>query len=244
MSHTKKRTKRQPRPQTNQRLANQIKLIEKKLIETKYIDELNAFTSVLNTGQAFCLNNFAQGDTVTTRNGNKIFMDRLMLKYTVTNNQLLIGPVNIRVIIVHDTSPSGQAVNLGVAGSSTFLGPTGVLDNTTIVNNPHLMPEAFEMKYRYKLIYDKVHTLNPYGGDIYSITGNTSATATMTATNVIDRSYFHSCYIPLKKQAVYQDGTANVSSLLKGSLVALCLSDQTANSPTVAMATRLYFRDA
>lgn len=228
---------------SNSALSKRLNVLEKQIIETKYVDEVNVFNP-LNAGQAFCLNNFAQGDTVTTRNGNRIYMERLMFRAKVTNNTLLIGPVTLRVMCILDLSPSGQAVNCGIGGVSTFLGPTGILDNTVIVNNPDLMPYAQEMKYRYKILYDKIIVINPYSVDISSITNNLAATATMTATNVLDRSVHIDVDIPLHRQTIYQDGTANIISIMDGSLLCLCFSDQAANAPVVALGTRLYFKDA
>jgi len=214
-----------------------------KVIETKYVDEINNFTPS-TTGQSFCLNNFAQGDTVSTRNGAKTFMEHLDLRYYVQTNAGLVGPVNLRVMIVEDASPNTQAVNLGVSGTSTPLGPNGVIDNTVITSPTHLMPISYENKARYKILYDHTHNLNPFSTDSATITGNLSATATETGTAVLNKQEFVHVTLPIKSKAVYNDGSANIVSLLKGSLVALCFSDQSGNLPFVVMSTRLFFKDA
>jgi len=225
------------------RLSTQVRLIEKQLIETKYLDELNNFTPS-SSGQSFCLVNFAQGDTVSTRNGNKVFIENIELRYYVETNSALQGPVNLRVIVVYDTAPSGQTVNLGIGGVATMLGPTGVLDNTVITGSPQIMPHAFEMKYRYKILHDRVHTLNPIGQFTQSITNNTSATATVTGGAILNMEQFAEHNIQVQKETVYQDASANLVSLLKGSIVAVCYSDQTSNLPFVVMGTRVFFKDA
>jgi len=217
-------------------LRKEVLLIKNTLIETKYYDELNNFTPS-QTGQAFCLNNFAQGDTVMTRNGAKTFVEKIALRFYAQTNANLVGPVNLRVMIVEDLSPSGQAVNLGIGGVATFLGPTGVLDNTTITGAPEIMPHAFEMKHRYRVIYDHEITLNPH-----SASSTTPATGVVAA--VINKTKFFRKDISVKAQSVYADGTANIASLLKGSLVALCFSNQNANLPFVVMGTRVFFKDA
>jgi len=227
-------------------LAARVNRIEKSLIETKYVDDYTSTTAsnATATANSNTLNLMAQGDTVMTRNGNKIFMTHAEIKYYVQNNSVLTGPVNIRVMVLYDASPSGQANSLCIAGTQIQFGPTGVLDNTVITGSPQIMPHAFEMKYRYKVLYDKIHTLNPLCFNGQSITNNTSATATITGTSVENLQQLHHCVIPLNKQTVFQDGTANLSSVLKGSLVGFWCSDQSSNLPFVVFGSRIFFKDA
>jgi len=219
-----------------QSLRKEVNLIKKTLIETKYYDELNNFTP-LNTGQSFCLNNFAQGDTVVTCNGDKVFVERIDLRYIVQTNSALVGPVHIRVLIVEDTSPNGQAVNLGIGGSAVILGPTGVLDNTVITGAPEIMPHSFEMRYRYKIHHDRTFTLNPQ-------MPQTTTVATGVVSAITNKAEHVHVSLPIHKTTVYIDGTANIASIMKGSYIALCFSDQSANAPFVVMGTRVFFKDA
>jgi len=226
------------------RLERRIILIEKSIIETKYFDDLVS-TTFSTTGAANTLNNLAQGDSVITRNGNKIFVEKIDLKYSVVCNTALVGPVNCRIMLLRDQMPQGQTNSLSIAGSQTILGANGVLDNSIIVSNPHLMPLALEMKDRYKVLVDDTFVINPYSPDVFSITNNTSATATMTATNVLDRTVqrLHP-NIKVGMRSIFQDGTANISSLLEGSLVLLAFCDQSGNLPSIVAGTRTYFKDA
>jgi len=217
-------------------LRKEVLMIKNTLIETKYYDELNNFTPS-QTGQSFCLNNFAQGDTVMTRNGAKTFVEKIDLRFYAQTNANLVGPVNMRVMVVEDLSPSGQSVNLGIGGVATILGPTGVLDNTTITGAPEIMPHSFEMKHRYRIIFDHEFTLNPHSA-------SSTTPATGVVANIINKTKFFKKTILVKAQSVYADGTANIASLLKGSLVALCFSNQNANLPFVVMGTRVFFKDA
>jgi len=224
-------------------LARRVALIEKSIIETKYFDELFTFTPT-SAGSANTLSNFAQGDTVMTRNGDKVYLELLELRYSITNNTVLVGPVKFRIMIIQDLSPSAQANSLSIAGSQVILGTTGVLDNSVITPDPTLMPHSFQMKYRYKVLYDKVHVINPYSLDNSSITSNLSATAAVSGTAVIDRTEYHTAMIPIHSLEVFQDGTANLNSVLRGSIVGLCFSDQAGNAPSIVMGTRLLFKDA
>jgi len=231
------------KPQSIARIDNRLNLIESRLIETKYIDDLVSATFG-NTGLANTLNLVAQGDAVTNRNGNKIFLSKLELRYVITNNTALVGPVNCRVMVIHDRMPMGQSNSLCIANTQTILGVNGVLDSTINATNPHLLPRALEMVDRYKILHDMVHTLNPYSVDAFTITGNTSATATMTGTNVVDRSFFVDMGRKLGFVQVFQDGTANIASVLEGSIVLLAFCDQSANLPTITAISRIYFKDA
>jgi len=232
---------------SNKALSKKIKHIENDLIELKFYDESNTFSGFTSTPTVatnyYCLNNLQQGDTVNTRNGNKIWPTSLQLKYVIVNNALLIGPSVARVLVIWDNQANGASTLYNVNGSFTFFGPIGVLDNS-VITDIRIMPRAYESQKRYKILYDKIHVLRPPSVDVYSITNNTSATATMTGTAVIDTEVVVRKTIKLGRQMIYQDGTTNISSIQKGALSIMMLSDQASNGLTGLSGTRLYFKDA
>lgn len=217
--------KKQPRLKN---LARDIKKIEDELIELKWVDELNtnSGTPITNAGYGFTVNNFAEGNTVNTRVGQRIYMTSLQLKYSLYINTANLGTQITRILVVLDKAHNGNLSSFDAAP----LGEAGLLDNTTIAA-PSLMPRAYVMRYRYRVLYDKIHVLNPHWENA-------------TGTAVLQCGLHVTKNIRLGVNATYSDATSSIASLLKNAISLFAITDSSSNGPTVQIATRLYFKDA
>lgn len=214
------------------RLDHRIRKIEN-LVELKYNDELNANSNnaiALNTPYLFTINNFAEGTTQSSRVGLKVSLTSVQLKYYLTSVPSSLGPTIARVLLVYDKTPNGSTSSF----DATPFGINGVIDNTTINGafDISVAPRSYEMQYRYKVLYDKVHVLNPQWE-------NSAGTAVLQTAKYVRKN------IKLGgRQTVYQDATSAIASILKGRLSMLVYVDVGSGGVYFQCGTRVYFKDA
>lgn len=195
--------------------------------ELKYGDFYQALTPVAAAGTAYLVCTVAQGDSVTTRTGNKITLTSLQLKYNLDVVPATLAAGLVRLCVVLDRFPNQQAAPFTVGGTANLLlGPNGLWDNTTIGDNV-LLPRALEMQGRYKVLYDKMHNINPNSVNV----GGTSNIG-------FYKTYYRN--IRLNHQQVYIDGAAATGSILKNSLYIVVIG---ANC-SYEIGARAYFKDA
>jgi len=114
--------------------------------ELKFND--NAFaTDATTTGAITALNQMAAGDTALLRDGNKILMKSIQLRFTLENEALNQNNA-VRMLVVYDKN-----ANLGTASIATA--GTGPLDSITIQS----LRQVATMS-RFKVLSDKVYVLN------------------------------------------------------------------------------------
>lgn len=232
----RKMGKPKQRVPTNKALNKKIKNIENNLIELKFND-FNAASTQLTT--AYSLSSaavlMASGAAEEQRDGNIINPTSLLIRMKYLSDVNSLSSQSIRWLVFWDRQPNGAV--------PTIMGATGVLDNTLITDGM-LAPHNFDTNKRFKIIYDKVHTFNQYGQRISSITNNTSATATDTATQLIQMSKYVSKYFKLNRQVKYSDNGATIASVVTNSLIMAWVTDATSNGPFIEFGARLYYRDS
>ncbi len=92
------------------------------------------------------LTNIAQGDTVSTRDGNQVKLISLDLKYTLVLNASATSTF-VRVMIVHD-SQTNQAIYTEGMLLDDVSGSDGIV---SMLNRDN--------KFRFRVLYNKVHSL-------------------------------------------------------------------------------------
>lgn len=121
-----------------------IKLL-KKSIEYKYFDVTQGAADCNTSGTAFELNAMQQGDTVSTRTGNRVLARRLTIRGYFNNSHNTPQDCIVRMIILkaRDQNNASQTVSI-------------VLNTTPYVNS-HLKDEH---KHRFQILADKTFTMD------------------------------------------------------------------------------------
>lgn len=190
-----------------------------------------------NTGTACvqALNLCQQGTGIAQRDGNKISMKSLRVRFGIIAGNAVVAanPTNVRVLVLYDRQPNGAypAINtiLGESLQSNTIG-TG-----TMYSN--LNPNFFE---RFRVLMDKQITLQPFDGT--AITSTSCTGPTDVCGFKLDE------FILLKDLETLFNGTANpltIAQITTGALYIATFGDTAAaNQPWVMTGTtRLRFRD-
>lgn len=224
----KKTSKRAP---SNKTLAKKVKHIENDLMELKYFDYSFGPTNVTNTGvilEGHML--IMQGDTASTRTGNKINPTSLQLRCGLNTIDATLIPVKVRMIAYWDRQANGASSVLANINN-------GVLDNTTISSIVYA-PRNLNTVDRYTIVYDKVFVFNPTAWTSY-----TSGTP-----NAVDTAFPIEKYISkafkLGRQVRYDTNTGAVADLVSNAFYIAFASDVAADYPVIEGGIRLYFRDS
>jgi len=122
-------------------------------IEYKHVDLISAFAPD-NDGDLVILNSIAQGDSDNTRDGDKIKMQNLTIRFDVIGNA--VTPDLVRLIIFHDK----QNV---IATVADYL--QGVSEISSV-----LQPKNYDQRFRSKTLYDRTFTVSPDGPRIRHVT--------------------------------------------------------------------------
>lgn len=226
-SKTERMYKPVPRIST---LNRKIKKIEND-IELKYVDTV--FNDTVDTGgDLVLLNSLATGTTQLTRIGSEINATSVQFRLScVTNDANTDGPNFIRVILFWDRQANGVAPVLfadPISASPALLNNATI---TTIVNTPY----QYENSERFRVLYDKVYTLNP-------------RIAQTVVAGAITETYPVGLYIKkkikLNRKIKYDAAALGIGSINTNSLYMAFVSSEAANAPTVDAGFRLYFKDA
>lgn len=225
----KKGSKRAP---TNKTLAKRVKHIENDLIELKHFDY--EFGPSVITPSGITLEGhllITQGDTVTSRTGNKISPTSLQLRGGVFTDSACLNPVKVRMIAFWDRQCNGASPVL-------FNVNNGLLDNSVIGTSVYA-PRNTNTLDRYTIVYDKVMQFNPQAWQSYTTAAPDSAVEfAMPIEKHLSKIY------KLSRQIRYDTNTGTISDLVSNAFYVSFMSDQTTHSPLLEGAIRMYFRDA
>ncbi len=178
-------------------------------VEYKFHDvQLN--TSVITDAPIITqLSNIGQGDTQSTRDGAQVKAVRLNIKY-ILKGHVSATRTQVRIMIVHD-----KQTNQAIYTAANLLEDSSIVDNFTSMLN-------LDNKYRFRVLYDKVHVLNSSGGN---------------------RSIFKSISKHLSLKLRYDAAAGDITDLTSSSLSIVMFANEPTNTPTVTMFSRLRFID-
>ena len=226
-----KRMSKSKRGPSTKTLAKKVKHIENDLMELKYFDYNFGPTNVTTTGvilEGQML--ITQGDTASTRTGNKINPTSLQIRLGLNTINTLLIPVKVRMIAYWDRQANGASSVLANVNN-------GVLDNSTISSIVY-SPRNLNTVDRYTIVYDKVFVINPTAWTAYS-----SGTP-----NVVENSFPIEKYISkafkLGRQIRYDTNTGTLADLVSNAFYIAFVSDVSSDYPVIEGGCRLYFRDS
>lgn len=208
--------------------------------ELKIQDHQNAGNLVIAGSYATtenCITRVTQGIAGNNRIGTKIAVQGILLKFFIRSRSAeLTEATNVRVIIFVDKSPETAIASAPVL--QTLYTPNGLLNNTA-TSLVHCQTN-WPVRKRYKVLYDKVVTVNPDTVlDYDPVTGNT--------TSIFPKTQEYKKFIPLKGFPVMYNGTGGLSTDVATNSIWLWFGQTVTGSAvgaTVDYSTRLYFRDA
>lgn len=208
------------------KLDKRVKRIEDET-EVKHIDAYLAATAADVTGFLSHFSIIPQGNTETSRVGTDITVTSVNVKYQVFSVAANTNPSTIRILILRDRQASGQ--------TPALIGSTqGILDNAPITN-PVLSPFVWEtVQQRFKILYDKVHILEPQEQNF-------------AGTAFVPRTQWEHTKHKGNFKIIYQQGTTTgaIATVVTNSLWFAAISDTGGgNAPTVTYGARIYFKDS
>jgi hypothetical protein len=184
-----------------------------------------------------CITRVTQGIAGNNRIGIKIAVQGILIKFFLRSRTAeLTEATNIRVVCFIDKSPETGIATAPVLQS--LFTPNGLLNNTgtTLVHANTNWP----VRKRYKVLYDKVVTINPdMVLDYDPVTGNT--------TSIFPKTQEYKKFIPLKGLPVMYNGTGGLATDVATNSIWIWWGQTATGSgvgATVDYSTRLYFRDA
>jgi len=213
-----------------------IKQIEQKvnkvlfLDEVKFVDTAAAATAIPETGLLINAMNFTtQGDGVSNRDGNKIQATSLMIRAELRTDVDQVVPQRVRMIVCWDTQANGANMVI-----------SGLLNTNPLMYASATVPGTFDHRFiqtmdRYKVIHDKLYTLNPQ-------LKLTEAGGTVTDNQPISKNIIK--YFKLGRPIEYNGNAGTVADLVKNSINVIFISDLAADQPTVQYNIRLHFKEA
>ena len=134
-----------------------------------------------------------------------------------------------RMILLWDKTPGGALPTL-------FAPNQAILDNS-IVTETTLMPYQYDMKDRFKILWDYKFVIN-------SNFAVTTTPATGVVTEVYQNRVTISKKVKLSRTVKYQANNGVINDVSSNSLLLCLISDQTSNDPVCELAVRTYFKDA
>lgn len=127
-------------------LAREIEKIKRgEQLEWKFHDVSQSSTVITSTGTFFKLSEIAQGNTSQTREGLKIRLHSIDLRYRIALNESNLNGNIMRMILFYDTENSGS-----------YPTASELLESETITSHK----EMHENRGRFKILFDKVYCLN------------------------------------------------------------------------------------
>ena len=178
-------------------------------VEYKHHDVQISATGVSTTPIITELTNLSQGDTSSTRDGDSIKATAIMLRGICA-----ISPVastsQYRVMLVQDKQTNGALFT-----------PADLLEDTTAGDNL-ISPLNLDNKYRFRVLYDKLHTLSVNGGN---------------------ESIKWSKYINLNQHFRYGSNAGTIADLNTNSLALVTISNEPTNTPNQTVYSRLRYVD-
>lgn len=177
-------------------------------VEYKVLDTQITFTAISNTPTIVQLTNLSQGDGQSNRDGNQVKITRINWRYTYSVNASAVFSF-LRVILVLDRQ-TNQAIY--TAGN--------LLQDVTI-NDAIVSAKNLDNKFRFKVLYDKVHSMSP----THRTCGNAK--------------YNKNVEIKIR----YDANAGDITDLTSNSLSILLVSNEVTNTPSITSFMRLRYVD-
>jgi len=170
--------------------------------EVKFKDASVGPSDISDTAYITTLfNTLQQGDTPSSREGAKVVCSSFQAGVAVQYKEGIAGH-SVRCMVVQDKQHNA-ATTLTLMGAPTT---ASVLDNGE-TTDPSIAPYNPTTRQRYKILYDKVFTMNPH------VAYTTSATGTPLITTLTDLSAFRRLIrFHVRKRVVTQYNTSNAGS--------------------------------
>lgn len=221
------------RPPTARSLDRRIKKIQSRQ-ELKHKDVFfNPVELVNNSGSTTMtlLNPLSQGDTVTTREADRVTFTSIQIKGRISiSPTLLTSSTNWRIIIFRDLQANGADPTLA-----------NLLDSTVITN---VIYAPYNNNYtdRFRIISDKRGVINPNHLQTWTDTAGSNIGSSKGAMSIKYNLRWQLGFI-----TNYGLGNAGtIADISKNSVYMCALSDQTAVSdfgPNLTGGSRMYFKD-
>ncbi len=177
-------------------------------VEYKFLDTIVTAGSVGTSPVINQLTNIVQGDGGSSRDGNQVKVVGIYLNYLCTINASATN-TQIRVLLVHDSQTNGAIYTSG-----------DLLSDITAVDSI-VAPLNLDNKYRFKVLYDRVHHLSDNGNQSISF-----------------KKFFKT------NSRIRFDGTAgDITDLTSSSYSIMFVSNEATNVAAVTRNLRLRFID-
>ncbi len=192
--------------------ALQIALATKKLlnVEHKTIDSAAIFQTVSASGFIIPLTNTQQGTTSVSRDGDQIKVTSIYWKYWLSFNTAASFSF-VRCMLIQDKQTN----------SAQFTA-ADVLNDVSSGNVAIVSPLNLDNKYRFKVLYDKVHKLNDNSGNLIQ---------------------YKELYKKVDLRIRYDGNIGDITDLSSNSYSLLMISNQTGNMPSITSYTRVRYVD-
>ncbi len=190
-------------------LARQLYDLKRKInVEYKFIGITNTATAIPVVPVIIQLNNIAQGDTSQTREGDQVKSTRINTKYFFTQHATATQTL-VRVMMIKDSQPNGAIYTAGQ-----------ILADVT-VNDSIVSPNNLDGKFRFRVMYNKVHHMSDSG-------------------NQIVRGEIH---VDLNDKIRFTGNAGDITDLTNCGYSLMVMSTETTNTPAFTQFTRLRFID-
>ncbi len=190
-------------------LAKQVYKLKRMInVEYKFIGIINTATAIPVVPVIIQLNNISQGDTSQTREGDQIKSTRLSVHYLFTQHATATQTM-VRVMLIKDSQPNGA-----IYGATDILSDVTVLDSMNSFYN-------LDGKFRFRILYDRVHTMSDSGNQI--VKGKIN--------------------VNLNDKIRYTGNAGDITDLTNCGYSLMIMSTETTNTPSFSQFTRLRFID-
>lgn len=246
---TNRRFKRRGTRRSNQRTETITKMVPKAsslnrkikrlndMIELKFIDSFFSGSVNDNGSSIQLLNGIPIGTDPDERVGLELRATSVQFRGYLLTDPDVLASSTVRIIVFWDRQANGS-VPLTLTSLTAADGT--ILDLTT-VTDPTLAPYNYSAIDRYRVLYDKIITINP---DVIntSVRDEGPPDVTTTATVLTKRANFKK-KIKLGRTVKYDDASSGIASIATNSLymVAYTMED---DGPVLRFGSRFYYKDA
>ncbi len=154
------------------------------------------------------VSNIAQGDGGSARDGNQVKLTGIYLTYMWTISASATN-TQVRVLLVLDKQTNG------------VIYAAGDLLHDTSINDNIVSPYNLDNKYRFRVLYDRVHHLSDNGNQSVSVKR----------------------YIKMNEKLRFDGTTADIANLTSSSITLVTMSSETTNVPLITRNVRLRYVD-